>query len=151
MQLYSPRMAKGTRLEFVAVKLDGSLERETIVPVKKGKMTKFERKNKPVPAGWLVYFPRGHVIRIKDREHLEHYGLDRKPKLINMRGLNDPNSPLGKMMAAQDDAARAGAYRDLEQAVMHMALAKSGPTIMPEQVKATRFVEHDEFIQRASA
>jgi hypothetical protein len=109
------------------------------------------RKSVAVPAGYIVYFPRGHVLRIRDERQLEHYGLHRKPKLIDMAGLANPESPLGKMMMAQDDATRAGAYVELEQAVMHMAIAKSGPIIMPEQVKQARFVKSDDFVNRGKA
>jgi len=71
--------------------------------------------------------------------------LNKKPRMINMQGLHDPESPLGKMLAAQDDAARADAYNDLEQAVMHLAIAKSGPVIMPEMVRKMRFVEPKDY------
>ena len=147
----APKMA-GTRLSYVVVKLDGTLQRDVMVPVRgknrhdgKPGMLTLKRTTKAVPAGWLVYFPKGHVIRIKDREHLEHYGLDRKPQWINLKGLHNPESALGKMMAAQDDAARKNAYQDMEQAVMQLAIAKSGPVIMPEQVKNVRFIEAGDF------
>ena len=147
----APKMA-GTRLSYVVVKLEGTLKREVVVPVRtknkhdgKPGMLTMKRVMKDVPAGWLVYFPRGHVIRIKDSEHLEHYGLDRKPQWINLKGLHNPESALGKMMNAQDDAARKHAYQDMEQAVMQLAIAKSGPVIMPEQVKAVRFIEAGDY------
>jgi hypothetical protein len=131
----------GTRLSFVVVKLEGTLRRMVTSWTKKDGLVP---KEVPVPAGNLVYFPRGHVLRLSD-EALVHYGLNKKPRMINMQGLHDPESPLGKMLAAQDDAARANAYNDLEQAVMHLAIAKSGPVIMPEMVKKMRFVEAKDY------
>lgn len=147
----APKMA-GTRLAYVVVKMDGTLKRDIMVPQRtknrhdgKPGMLTLKRVQKDVPAGYLVYFPKGHVIRLKNIEALQHYGLDRKPQFINLRGLHNPESPLGKMMAAQDDAARKNAYQDMEQAVMLLALAKSGPVIMPEQIKDVRFIQGNEF------
>lgn len=131
----------GARLSHVVVALKGTLKRAVTVWTKKEGLV---QKVIDVPAGFLVYFPRGHVLRV-DEEHLKHYGLDKKPRISNLSGLHDPESPLGKIMMAQDDAARAGAYQDLEQMVMQMAIAKSGPVIMPEQVKATRFIQHEDY------
>jgi hypothetical protein len=137
---FRPNMPGG-RLSFVAVELEGTLKRETCKYIKgKGLV----RKEESVPAGYLVYFPRGHVLRLNE-EQMKHYGLHRKPRIINMAGLHDPDSPIGKMMAAQNDAERAGAYKNLEQAVMQLAIAKSGPIIMPEMVKKMRFVEHSDY------
>jgi len=134
-------MMPGTRLSFVVVKLDGTLTRQITTWTKKEGLVK---KEMPVPAGNLVYFPRGHVLRLSD-EQLVHYNLNKKPRMINLQGLHDPESPVGKMMMAQDDATRANAYNDLEQAVMHLAIAKSGPVIMPEMVKKMRFVEAKDY------
>ena len=78
------------------------------------------------PAGFLVYFPRGHVIRIKDEKQLRHYKLNREPEIVNLNGLADRNSPLGKLMFSQDDAVRRNAMVDLEQQVIKMAEIKSG-------------------------
>ena len=147
---YAPNMT-GTRLSYVVVKLEGTLMRDVIVPTYKNKMLTLKRVKKAVPAGYLVYFPKGHVLRIEDSEHLEHYGLDRKPRFINLKGLHNPDSPLGKMMSAQDDAARKGAYQELEQAVMQLAIAKSGPVIMPEQVAKARFIEASDYTNQTTA
>lgn len=143
------QMMPGSRLSHVVVPLDGTLVRTVTVWNKKEGLI---QKDKVVPGGFIVYFPRGHVLRVKNEKQLKHYGLDKKPRLISMAGLADPDSPLGKMMMAQDDAARQGAYQELEQAVMHMAIAKSGPTIMPEQIKKTRFIQKgDSFSKRPEA
>jgi hypothetical protein len=90
------------------------------------------------PAGFMVYFPRGHCLRLKDKESLRKYGLDRQPTIINLDGLNDPNSILGKLVTAQDEASRHDAYADMEKYVIQLATAKTGSVVLPEQVAAMR-------------
>jgi hypothetical protein len=120
------------RLSYVVAQLPGTVEREVTVFTRKDGLTKKIVKQ---PAGYMVYFPRGHVIRLKDKDALRHYGLDRPPIIINLEGLNDPRSPIGKMLMAQDEETRKGARLSLEKAVMQLATAKTGPVLMPEQVK----------------
>lgn len=123
----------GARLSFVVVDLKdmGQIERE-VVHFEKGKG--LVREMKTQDAGYMVYFPRGHAIRIRNDEELRRYGFHREPRIINMTGLSDPNSPVGKMMMAQDDEIRKGAYADLEKMVIRLATAKSGNVLMPEQM-----------------
>lgn len=124
----------GSRLEFVVVPLDGEVVRYH---------TRFEGKKKngatgrglykervSEPAGFMVYFPRGHALRFRDMAELKRYRLNREPKFINLQGLNDPNSPIGKVLAAQDDKARAGAMKDLQQFVIDLATAKTGKELL---------------------
>jgi len=86
-------------------------------------------------AGFMVYFPRGHVIRFRNEEDMAHYNLrEGEAPIINMQGLSDPNSPLGRMLSAQDDATRKGAWKTMEDQVIKLATAKTGMVIMPEQV-----------------
>lgn len=116
-------MGKGARLSFVVVEQTGTVQR----PVnywKKG--VGLTEKYVEQPAGYLVYFPRGHVLRIKDKKELVHYNLHREPHIINLQGLSDPNSPLGRVMMAQNEAGRAQAFSDLEKQVRQMAQASSG-------------------------
>jgi hypothetical protein len=131
----------GARLAFVVRELHGTVKREKcrLVLSKKGggkQRDQFEWKKEMVdePAGYMVYFPRGHVVRVPTRQLLEHYNLHLKPRIINLDGLTDPNSPLGRVMMAQDNSARAGAMTDMETLVIQMACAKTGPQLMPEQV-----------------
>lgn len=121
----------GARLSFVVVALEGTVKRPVVTWTKKdGLKTKLVDK----PAGFMVYFPRGHALRLEDEAALAKYGLNRKPQIINMQGLNDPNSPIGKLMMDQDAEVRQGAYVDLEQMVIRLATAKTGPVLMTEQV-----------------
>jgi hypothetical protein len=131
----------GARLAYVVRELQGTVKREKcrLVLSRKGnakQRDQYEWKKEMVeePAGYMVYFPRGHVVRIPNRQLLEHYQLHRKPRIINLEGLSDPNSPLGRVMMAQDADARAGAMIDMETMVIQMACAKTGPQLMPEQV-----------------
>lgn len=113
----------GTRLSFVVVPQEGKVSRLVHTwHEKKGIQTKAVEE----PAGFLVYFPKGHVLRFRDKAQLRHYGLDRQPTIINMEGLTDPNSPLGKMMTSQDLETRRQGYVDLEAQVIALATAHSG-------------------------
>jgi hypothetical protein len=131
----------GARLAYVVRELQGTVKREKcrLVLARKGnakQRDQFEWKKEMVEeaAGYMVYFPRGHVVRIPTRQLLQHYNLHMKPRIINLEGLSDPNSPLGRVMMAQDADARAGAMIDMETMVIQMACAKTGPQLMPEQV-----------------
>jgi len=133
----------GARLAFVVRRLNGNCKREKIdmTVTKRGQngkrdMHDMKRVMKDEPQGYMVYFPRGHALRIPDMDTLKHYGLDMKPRIINANDiLADPNSPLGKIIGAQTDEERKGAMLDLERMVIQMATAKSGPIVMLEQVK----------------
>ncbi len=138
-------MQNGTRLAYVVVKIEEKLTREQykITRRKCGVNTKGDpiythemaKHDVEEPGGFMVYFPRGHVTRMRTVEDLEHYGLKLgQAPLINLAGLNDPNSALGKLLQAQDQQGRANAWNALEQQVIRLAVAKTGPIIMPEQV-----------------
>lgn len=111
---------KGSRLAYVVVKQDGEIKREVHYWSKDG----IKKKLLSEDAGYLVYFPRGHAIRIRSMAMLRHYRLHREPQIIQLEGLNDPNSPLGKMFMSQDPQLRMASYRDLEQMVIDLAQAK---------------------------
>jgi hypothetical protein len=55
---------------------------------------------------------------------LRHYRLHKEPQIIQLEGLNDPNSPLGKMFLSQDPQLRSASYRELEQMVINLASAR---------------------------
>jgi hypothetical protein len=107
----------GSRLAFVVVKQEGEVQREKHYWSKEG----IKKKLVPEDAGYLVYFPRGHAIRLKSLAALRHYRLHKEPKIIELQGLNDPNSPLGKMFMSQDPHLRMSSYRELEQMVIDLA------------------------------
>lgn len=129
-------MMSGTRLAYVIVPIHGTVEREKITLETKtrdrnGKATMVERKIVKVdePYGFMVYFPRGHAVRLKDKRRLAHYGLSRTPQFVNMSGLEDPNSPVAKLMRAQDDAERKGIMTSLEQKVVQMVEHRVGKCV----------------------
>lgn len=127
------RNRTGARLAYVVVKMNGTLKRDqTRYEPGKGLQTVPTEED----AGYLVYCPRGHVIRLKTKEELAHYNIrEGEAPIINMQGLSDPNSPVGKMLSAQDDETRRGAWKTMEDQVIRLATAKTGPIIMPEHVK----------------
>lgn len=125
----------GSRLAYVVVPIDGTVKREVMKVVKKGKAFSMERVLVEQPAGYMVYFPRGHALRIRDKEQLAHYGLDPKHvPICNLQGLSDPKSAIGQMLASQDDDTRAKAWSKLEEQVVRLATAKTGSILMPEQI-----------------
>jgi hypothetical protein len=111
---------KGSRLAYVVVKQDGAIKREKHYWSKDG----IKKKLVDEDAGYLVYFPRGHAIRVKSLAMLRHYQLHKEPRIIQLEGLNDPNSPLGKMFLSQDPHLRMASYRELEQMVINLAEAR---------------------------
>ena len=151
------RLGTGARLAYVIRKIPGKIKREIIeyVPMKGMKRkdpktglrseTGLVRKVVEVDAGYMVYFPRGHAIRFRDLDHLAQYGFVyrsgkqagklRKPRIINLQGLNDPNSPLGQMLLDQDEEVRSLGYLNMEEAVIQLATSRSGTMLMPEQTE----------------
>lgn len=125
----------GARLAYVVVALSNmvgeTVQREVSRYTKKEGLT---RKMKAQPAGYMVYFPRGHAIRLKDEAALRKYNLDGPASIVNLEGLYDPRSPLGQLMVEQDSEKRGQLMTSLEQQVIRLATAKSGPVIMPEQI-----------------
>lgn len=121
----------GTRLAYVVRALPGTVKRTVCKWTKEDGLTTEEVEQ---PAGFIVYFPRGHALRFKNTAELARYGLDKKPKMINLQGLYDPESPAGKIMHAQDDEGRQEGFSDLEQSVIALATAKTGSVLMPEQL-----------------
>jgi len=114
----------GSRLSYVVVPLKDEVTRY---------ITKWTRElglhdeATKQPGGYLVYFPRGHVLRLSEKE-LKRYKLNRKPKLVvDMSQMYDPNSPLGKLFLAQNEGERANSWKDLEKQVIQLATARTGP------------------------
>jgi hypothetical protein len=125
----------GTRLAYVVRQLEGTVERQ-ITPFD-SKKREIVPKMKKQDAGYIVYFPRGHVLRFKNMNELKKYKLHLRPRMINLQGLEDPNSAIGKLISAQDQGERDLAFEQLEAQVIAMATAKSGRVILPEQVSPT--------------
>jgi hypothetical protein len=130
---------KGSRLAFVVVKQEGEVNREVHYWSKDG----IKKKLLPEDAGFLVYFPRGHAIRIRSLAQLRHYRLHKEPAIIQLEGLNDPNSPLGKMFMSQDQKLRQASYRELEQMVIDLAESK-GQIIVKDFVPPDPEKENEE-------
>lgn len=125
----------GARLSFVVVALPGTLKREVCRYVKGEGIIKTIEEEK---AGYMVYFPKGHALRIRTAAELAHYGLDQKPKMINLQGLSDPNSAIGRILHAQNQTERNDGFEGLKNAVIALATAKTGSVLMPEQLRSRR-------------
>jgi hypothetical protein len=142
--MYTANM-NGARLAYVVKKLEGTVKREKVRMhlVKKGSgrtRDQWEMRKELIEedAGYMVFFPRGHAMRVPTMKQLEHYNLARdgqllKPTVINMSEWANPNSPIGRLMMAQDNEGRAGAMADMETLLIRMATHQSGPRLMPEQ------------------
>lgn len=126
-------MMTGARLAYVVRPIPGMVKRE--VSKWNPKTNSIEKKTVEKPGGFMVYFPRGHVLRLETPEQLKHYNLDQPAQIVNLDGLHDPKSPAGQLLRAQDDKARRGAMEALEDQVVALAIAKSGPMLMPEQLE----------------
>jgi hypothetical protein len=129
----------GSRLAYVVVKQEGSVKREKHYWTKDG----IKKKLVDEDAGYLVYFPRGHAIRIRNLAKLRHYQLHKEPRIIQLEGLNDPNSPLGKMFLSQDPMLRSASYRELEQMVINLAESRG-------KIEVTDFVPPEEGEEEAA-
>lgn len=141
MDISLARNRTGARLAYVVVPLDTPVKREYTTYSKDGGLKTEVREEE---GGYMVYFPRGHVIRIRNKSELDHYGLRlENVPIINMNGLSDPNSPLGRLFAAQNDRGRKEAWATMEDQVIRLATAKTGTVLMPEQVdrRPTRAVK----------
>lgn len=122
-------MMKGTRLEFVVVPLEGKVTRikHIMKPAVAGKnadgtkryMHTMEQQAVEEDAGFMVYFPRGHALRL-NKAQLKHYGLERDPNIINLEGLQDRSTPLGQLFMKQDKDGRSLAYAQLEKQVIQL-------------------------------
>src|SRR5262245_51652826 len=121
----------GSRLAYVVVKQEGKVKREKHFWSKDGLKKKLVEED----AGFLVYFPRGHALRVRSLRQLKHYRLHKEPKIIQLDGLNDPNSPLGRMFLSQDQNLRMASYRQLEQMVIDLATSKGKVEVADFQPK----------------
>lgn len=116
---------QGARLAYVVKKLEGTVKRTNYKFNRRiGKIEPYEVDEE---AGFLVFFPQGHYLRIRTREDLVRYKINYKPPVISMNGLLDPNSPVGKLMSAQDEGQRTKAWEDMEADIAAIVRKRSGP------------------------
>lgn len=121
---------QGARLSFVVRPMKGKVKREICSYSKDaGGITKTVKE---IPAGFIVFFPMGHAIHVKDEQILKELGFDKKPQILDMDGIHDPNSPLGQLMTEQNEEKRTGAYQDMEKQVIDLVTRKCGPIILGE-------------------
>lgn len=128
--MYQLAMLSGARLAFVVVPIEGTVKRNV---VKWDKAEGLVQELADQPGGFLVYCPRGHVVRLRDEKALRQYGVHKKARIINMSELYDPESPMGRLMTAQDDKERTGAMLEMQEMVIQLATAQTGNRVLPEQ------------------
>lgn len=87
------KQMQGQRLPYVVVKLDGEVK--TVHHKFNRRTGKVEAVDAKEPAGFLVFYPRGHYLRIRTGEELIKYGLSKKPAPISQDGtlLHPSQSP----------------------------------------------------------
>ena len=67
--------------------LEGNVTRtvyEKTLKGEEGKFGGFKEKEITEPAGFMVYFPTGASIRVRNDEELERLGFTRTPELVDM-------------------------------------------------------------------
>lgn len=120
-----------TRLEYVVVPLEGKVTRVQHKMVQTKKPTlhsraqhKMERVEVEQEAGYLVYYPQGHVLRFKDMNALRKHGLDVPPRIINAENI------LGDLMAATSDEKREFAMLSLQEQLVKLATRRTGNNLL---------------------
>lgn len=78
------RSMDGPRLPYVVRRLEGTVPTKTYSKEKDGPITEVETEE---DAGYIAFFPQGHWLRIRNKEDLVRYGLNRKPRPIGEDGL----------------------------------------------------------------
>ena len=131
---------RGARLAYAVVKLRGTVKRFVYdYDVKKGGLVSKEVEQ---PAGYLVYFPMGHAVRVKDEVELAQIRFNGEPLapdgevFANMDGINSPNSKIGKLMRTQDKDNHTKLQQNFVDDVVKLVRARSG------EITVTKEAEH---------
>lgn len=74
-------MARQLRRQFETEVLEGEVNQQVI---EKHTSAGFEYKTVKQDAGYMVYFPKGHSIRIRTEAELKRLGFDRGAQLVDM-------------------------------------------------------------------
>jgi hypothetical protein len=82
------------------------------------------------PGGFMVYFPRGHALRMTDKELVRHKLNKRAKLIVDMSQLYDPESAIGKVFLAQTENERASSWKDLERQVVALATVRTGNQLL---------------------
>lgn len=129
----------GERLAYVVVPIAGEVKRTVYTMEPKYKRGKKAGRNEEIigyemtpkevvlPGGYLVFHPMGHTIRVRNDEELRRLGYDEPPEVIDMDPMVTAQSLLGKVLHAQSDDQRTGAFDNLADQVIAMARRVSGP------------------------
>jgi hypothetical protein len=69
------------------------------------------------PAGYMIFLPTGQCYRLSPSELIAR-GFDRDPDIIGYEQANNNETPAGRFKLARSDAAKAKAYKELEEQVI---------------------------------
>lgn len=128
------QMMSGTRLAYVAVPIKEKVVRY-ITKYEKGKGLYDEPVEEA--GGYMVYFPRGHALRLTEKQ-LKRYKINKKARvMVDMSQLMDPESTIGKIFMSQSQSDRAESWKDLERQVIQLATAKTGNQLLTSKATPT--------------
>lgn len=98
------------------------------------------------PGGFMVYFPRGHVLRMSAKA-LREYHLTRDAKVVSLDKMFSKRSALYRMLQAQDEPTRAENFQrtftDLQKLGIRLATAKTGPMLLDENPDPPMYAPDD--------
>lgn len=130
--MFDPRMQPTARLAYVVKKIPGKVKRPKCrwVPNKSGKGGELVTKDVEVDGGYMVYFPKGHAIRLTAKQ-LKQYNLDQpRGNFVSMQGL----TPQDEMMMLEDRSLMQAHVESIEMMTIRLATRRTGPLLMPEQL-----------------
>lgn len=130
--MFDPRMMPSARMAYVVRRIPTKVTRRKChwVPNKSGKGGELVFKDVEVEGGFMVYFPKGHAIRLTAKQ-LTHYGLtERRGNFVSMSGL----TPQDEMMMVEDRSLMQTHMENIENMTIRLATKRTGPLLMPEQM-----------------
>lgn len=132
--MFDPRMMPSARLAYVVRRLEGTVVRKKHkwVPNKSGKGGELVAHDVEVPAGFMVYFPKGHAIRLTEKQLKDRGFAEPRGGFVSMEGLTTKDP----MMVVEDRMMMQMEMRKLENMTIRLAIRRTGPLLMPEQLTA---------------
>jgi len=126
---------EGPRLPYVVRKLEGKVKVTKYTYDRKlGRISPYEAEE---DAGYLVMFPAGHYLRIRNAEDLARYRLNKKPRPMAADG-----------MALHPSQSPAQSYENMEADVANYVKAVAGPIAVPNfdgKISLPKRVEEDSY------
>ena len=127
---------EGPRLPYVVRKLEGKVKvTQWSYDRKLGRITPHEAEE---DAGYIVCFPAGHYLRIRNADDLRRYGLAKKPRPIAADG-----------MALHPSVSPEKSYENMEADVVSYCRAVGGPITIPTfdgKLELPKRVEEESYV-----